>query len=337
MRCRMKQNNFFQSSSPIVLTCVSLLIFYSIYGLGPFTGMEEKIKDREDILAREEIMAKENVIKNTIVDWAKEGPEHYFWPNTSSCRIFRTRFAKVQSLPLRALVSYPGSGNTWIRYLIEGATGVYTGSIFSDSSLIRAGHLGEGREYNDGSTILQKTHHRSLYLGRYNAYDMKWREEHVREFGGRAVVVVRNPYKAILSYWNYFNTQSHTSIVSENSFESQKFQDFVLTGAERWLELVTDWVNLGQDVYFMFYEDLTEHPIREMRKLMEYLGYPVDESRLSCISHHLVGSFHRSTHQQVDPFTPIHHIEIRKCIKIATKMIKDKTGKDIPIEKYEYY
>jgi hypothetical protein len=26
-----------------------------------------------------------------------------------------------------ALVSYPGSGNTWLRYLIEATTGIYTG------------------------------------------------------------------------------------------------------------------------------------------------------------------------------------------------------------------
>lgn len=31
-----------------------------------------------------------------------------------------------------ALASYPGSGNTWLRYLIEGASGIFTGSIYDD-------------------------------------------------------------------------------------------------------------------------------------------------------------------------------------------------------------
>ena len=31
-----------------------------------------------------------------------------------------------------ALASYPGSGNTWLRYLIEGAGGVFTGSRYKD-------------------------------------------------------------------------------------------------------------------------------------------------------------------------------------------------------------
>lgn len=34
--------------------------------------------------------------------------------------------------PPTALASYPGSGNTWIRYLIETAGGIFTGSRYKD-------------------------------------------------------------------------------------------------------------------------------------------------------------------------------------------------------------
>lgn len=37
--------------------------------------------------------------------------------------------------PIVALVSFPGSGNTWLRHLLEQATGIYTGSIYCDHSL----------------------------------------------------------------------------------------------------------------------------------------------------------------------------------------------------------
>lgn len=43
------------------------------------------------------------------------------------------------SLPPVALASYPGSGNTWVRYLIEAASGVYTGSIYKDANLYLQG------------------------------------------------------------------------------------------------------------------------------------------------------------------------------------------------------
>ena len=49
------------------------------------------------------------------------------------------RLAQFRSLPPMALASFPGSGNTWVRYLIEGATGVFTGSIYLDHGLAAQG------------------------------------------------------------------------------------------------------------------------------------------------------------------------------------------------------
>ena len=45
------------------------------------------------------------------------------------------------------------------RYLIEAASGVFTGSVYTDDSLMKGGFLGEARKFSDGSTLLQKTHH----------------------------------------------------------------------------------------------------------------------------------------------------------------------------------
>ena len=101
------------------------------------------------------------------LSWDSSGPSHKFWPGDGECGQFVTQFVRKHSLPTRALVSYPGSGNTWIRYLIESSTGVFTGSIFNDRSILTAGHLGEARHFQDGSTILQKTHHNSLYVSSY--------------------------------------------------------------------------------------------------------------------------------------------------------------------------
>jgi len=41
--------------------------------------------------------------------------------------------------PVVGLVSYPGSGNTWTRYLLEGATGIFTGSLYNDIHLKKEG------------------------------------------------------------------------------------------------------------------------------------------------------------------------------------------------------
>lgn len=58
--------------------------------------------------------------------------------------------------PLTALASRPGSGNTWVRHLLQLATGIQTGSIFNELRLKRNGFPGEG--ITDGSVVAIKTH-----------------------------------------------------------------------------------------------------------------------------------------------------------------------------------
>ena len=49
------------------------------------------------------------------------------------------------SLPLIALASFPRSGNTWTRQLIERATGLYTGSYYWKKEKLQAfGSKGTG-------------------------------------------------------------------------------------------------------------------------------------------------------------------------------------------------
>lgn len=49
------------------------------------------------------------------------------------------RFYDISEADPVALWSMPGSGNTWIRHLIEVSSGVYTGSQYNDISLIQGG------------------------------------------------------------------------------------------------------------------------------------------------------------------------------------------------------
>ena len=49
----------------------------------------------------------------------------------------KVKLGKKNELELIMLASFPGSGNTWMRLLLEDASGYYTGSVFSDGSLGR--------------------------------------------------------------------------------------------------------------------------------------------------------------------------------------------------------
>ena len=54
------------------------------------------------------------------------------------------------------LLSYPASGNTWLRHLIQKATGIITGSFYFSKLLYKNGFPGENI-YN-GSVIVIKSH-----------------------------------------------------------------------------------------------------------------------------------------------------------------------------------
>ncbi|ROT74784.1 hypothetical protein C7M84_006707 [Penaeus vannamei] len=58
--------------------------------------------------------------------------------------------------PTTALVSFPGSGNTWIRYLLQQVTGYYSGSVYKDYALMKNGFPAES--VSNGSVVVVKTH-----------------------------------------------------------------------------------------------------------------------------------------------------------------------------------
>ena len=127
---------------------------------------------------------------------------------------------------IRALVSYPGSGNSWLRYLLEGSSGIFTGSIFNDKKLIREGLLGEGREPNDGSTIVQKTHHDTVSALPRTRQGMAKLTELM--FGYRGILLIRNPYDAIRSYWNFMHTHDHKGHAGRKQFSLSSKASFKL-------------------------------------------------------------------------------------------------------------
>ena len=63
---------------------------------------------------------------------------------------------RVPPGPVVALASFPGSGNTWLRYLLQQATGLLTGSVYKDYALLKNGFPAES--VVNGSVLVVKTH-----------------------------------------------------------------------------------------------------------------------------------------------------------------------------------
>ncbi len=63
------------------------------------------------------------------------------WSNDTFCNQFTVHLLEESLLP-RALVSFPGSGNTWLRMLLMGVTGLYVDTIYpGDEFFISKGKI----------------------------------------------------------------------------------------------------------------------------------------------------------------------------------------------------
>lgn len=103
------------------------------------------------------------------------------------------RFIPNQTRGAVALASFPGSGNTWLRTIIEHTTGVCTGSYCCDMSLRYKGFSGEN--IRSGKVMVVKTHALSVWV------DEKPAEDTDLIFQS-AIVIIRNPFDALVSEWN---------------------------------------------------------------------------------------------------------------------------------------
>ena len=118
-----------------------------------------------------------------------------------------------------ALVSTEGSGNTWVRGLLEKATGICTGFVYCDFMMRARGFIGEN--VKSGSVLVVKTHtHRPQWYGE-KYHHPKQDEPHY----GSAIFIIRNPHDSLIAEWNRRVTnmflsknhlphdESHTNVV----------------------------------------------------------------------------------------------------------------------------
>ena len=100
------------------------------------------------------------------------------------------------------LVSVPGSGNTWVRGLLEKATGVCTGSIYCDHALRNGGLIGE--YVKTGRVLVVKTH-----TSDYQWMNVKAEKRNNDDaLYSSAILLIRNPFDAFIAEWNRLNAFS---------------------------------------------------------------------------------------------------------------------------------
>ncbi|XP_072178145.1 sialate:O-sulfotransferase 2-like [Diadema setosum] len=222
--------------------------------------------------------------------------------------------AENGTLPLLGLASFPGSGNTWLRYLIERATGVYTGSVFCDKSLLNGGFLGECERADCGCTSVVKMH---WFLSGYEYLEWK---------GG--ILLLRNPYNALVAEWNRRKGKGHIGHAAEETFRTPEWNGYVLKEHLWWIKITTDALaRFGPRVMVVHYEHLVTDLATQLGRVVSFLGIasPNLEHRLRCAVDHATGNFKRTRPNGTafDPFTEEHKTAINETIREVMAIFRD--------------
>ncbi|KPI93167.1 WSCD family member CG9164 [Papilio xuthus] len=166
-----------------------------------------------------------------------------------------------------ALASYPGSGNTWLRYLLQQVTGIVTGSVSLDYSLRKQGFPAEN--ISDGSVLVVKTH--------------KYPPKNVNKFES-AILLIRNPRDAILAEFNRINS-GHTGIAPKSAFDMKVraprrkvWVPFVSLQLRKWEIFHNLWLTkFPGPVYIVFYEALLSDTRNTLQGILIFLNITVTE------------------------------------------------------------
>nr|XP_023692090.1 WSC domain-containing protein 1 [Paramormyrops kingsleyae]XP_023692091.1 WSC domain-containing protein 1 [Paramormyrops kingsleyae]XP_023692092.1 WSC domain-containing protein 1 [Paramormyrops kingsleyae] len=205
-------------------------------------------------------------------------------------RCTEREFLPEKSSRLVALSSFPGAGNTWVRHLIELATGFYTGSYYFDGTLYNKGFKGEKDYWKSGRTICVKTHE----SGRREI-----------EMYDAAILLIRNPYHSLMAEFNR-KCAGHLGHASEQHWKSKEWPEFVDSYASWWASHVLDWLHFGRRLLVVHYEGLRAALVPQLRSIAAFLNTSASEERLLCAESNQDGHFKRPGGRQADfnPFTP---------------------------------
>ena len=98
-------------------------------------------------------------------------------------------------------------------------------------------------------------------------------------FNGRGILLIRNPFKALISYFRHLIVGFHSGSNVLNAttrrrrehigvFYTEEFEVFAYNHVEKWRQIVEDWVTVG-NVHVVHFEHVLEDKIGEV----EWVGW----------------------------------------------------------------
>jgi len=247
-------------------------------------------------------------------------------------------FGRPGEIPLVGLASYPSSGNTWLRYLIEAVTGRYTGSMYNDISLRKKGFYGEGVPQDAGLVLTVKTHGHTTEKGSHMPREFQPLYNHHQEVNRSAVLLIRSPFSAIIGHRN-LDQGGHTGLAKQDQFQGPGWQEFVEIKAASWLNFYTDWLegNPSENILVLHYENIRQNLKHSIRKIVNFLGYREHVGRIACTMEHQTGHFKRKHGETDDPFTSAQKELVAESVRKLNTVLRRYGKESLPLDRYELY
>uniref|UniRef100_A0A8C7TFZ8 WSC domain-containing protein n=1 Tax=Oncorhynchus mykiss TaxID=8022 RepID=A0A8C7TFZ8_ONCMY len=267
--------------------------------------------------AEEEHCSQSNTTEASLPSTLQRFYQVYQTPVQDS-RCTERKFLPEKSSSLVALSSFPGAGNTWVRHLIELATGYYTGSYYFDGTLYNRGFKGEKDYWKSGRTICVKTHE----SGRREI-----------EMYDSVILLIRSPYRSLVAEFNR-KCAGHLGYASDHHWKTKEWPEFVGSYASWWASHVLDWLRFGRRVLVVHFEELQTTLVPQLRSITSFLNTTVTEDRLLCAESNQDGHFKRSGVRQptFDPFTPDMRGLIDGLIHAVDQALRDSNHTGLPLE-----
>jgi len=207
-----------------------------------------------------------------------------------------------------------------------------------------------------GCTLMKKTHdfslNRILHLKIRTSSSRDFLYDGIRQCDGDGILLIRNPFKAIISYRNFaFGYMSGMAPASAFSQEhrlnipprpAQNWDNWVASAIVSWETLAIIWIRNLKRGGVIYYEKLRDNTESELRRMLKLLSFPhVDEERLQCVLRHKNdNSLKRKDtgrNHKKNPFNKSQTLLILQSIQRVQLALKERNLDPLPVEQYEIY
>lgn len=165
------------------------------------------------------------------------------------------------------LVSYPKSGNTWIRFML--------GNLYSQADTVTFSNLEKKvPDIHQNPARSLKKLPRPRILKSHEYLDPRYR---------KVIYIVRDPRDVAVSYYHYLIKMR---IISE-CYQMTDYVDRFVSGSldpfGSWLDHAGGWIGARQgrsDFLLLRYEEMLDNPSQELKKITIFLDRPVTDEQI---------------------------------------------------------